>query len=80
MSKRGLAIGRVIDWAKTGDIEEVHYVLHRMAQIVQERTPMTQNKPEPKRVYRKRDKPEDVRPQEGMHASAFPTTSTSSIG
>jgi len=37
MAARGIALGRIIDWARNGDPEEVKYALHRMGNILQER-------------------------------------------
>lgn len=38
MSSRGIALGRIIDWARNADPEEARYALYRMTAILNERT------------------------------------------
>jgi len=60
-----LGLGRIIGWGKEADQEELHFVLHRLTQIAQERASRlnaADGHAKVKRAKRHRDKPEDIKP------------------
>jgi hypothetical protein len=69
MATRQLSLGRVIEWANSCDIEELHYVIHRVANIAQVRAAKVeladrhnQGKTAKRATRKGRDRKDEVQP------------------
>jgi hypothetical protein len=69
-----LALGRIIEWSRNCDMEELHYVIHRIGNIAQTRARLVENADahgKVKRATRKhRDRQDDVKPPAAAAAAA----------
>jgi len=69
MAARQLSLGRVIDWARNADVEEVDYVFHRMSDILKRRLTLlaqadqhNQTKMVKRAAKKNRDRKDEVQP------------------
>ena len=49
-----IGLSRIIEWFRTGDLEETHYVFHRAAEILKQRVEQESKTQQPKEILGKR--------------------------